>query len=140
VAAEWADHLIPRLAARPPSRYVLVQTPGGVSFPLRVGLTAVGRLSENDIVVEQRAVSRRHCVLLVHAGGGCEVYDTASLNGIRVNGRRVGHAWLNPGDVLQLCDARFVVACEEEAAGTPDEGRDDAPADPDGWGTGRWSG
>lgn len=140
VAAEWADYLAPRLAARPPSRYVLVQTPGEVHFPLRIGLTAVGRFPEHDIVVGLRYVSRRHCVLLTHAGGGCEVYDTASRNGTRVNGRRVSHTWLNLGDVLQLCDARFVVACEEDTAGTPDEGPDDPPADHGGWETGRWSG
>lgn len=138
IAAEWADHLAPRLAARPPSGYVLVQTPGEVHLPLRVGLTSVGRFPENDIVVGQQYVSRRHCVLLTHAGGGCEVYDTASRNGTRVNGRRVSHAWLNPGDVLQLCDARFVVACQEDAE-LP-AGPDDPQAGQDGWGTGHWGG
>jgi hypothetical protein len=121
------------LAARPPSRYALVQTPGGVCLPLRVGLTAIGRYPENDIVVERIEVSRRHCVLLAHAGGGCEVYDTASRNGTRVNGRRVGHAWLNPGDVLQLCDTRFLLVGDEAGDGPPA-----GPDDPGGWGTGHW--
>src|SRR5262249_48969624 len=40
---------------------------------------------------------------------GCEVYDTASRNGTRVNRRRVGRADLLPGDVLALCDHRFLV-------------------------------
>jgi pSer/pThr/pTyr-binding forkhead associated (FHA) protein len=55
-------------------------------------------------------VSRRHCVVLVHASGGCEVYDTASRNDTRVNGRRVSRADLLPGDVLALCDQKFLVA------------------------------
>jgi hypothetical protein len=55
------------------------------SARLRVGLNAVGRLPENDIVLARRYVSRRHCVFLVHTDGGCEVHDTASRNGTLVN-------------------------------------------------------
>jgi hypothetical protein len=50
-----------------------------------------------------------------------------------VNGRVVGHAWLNPGDVLQLCDTQFVVTCDDDAPADP-------PAEPGGWGTGHWAG
>ena len=38
--------------------------------------------------------------VLVHATGGCEVYDTASVNGTWVNRRRVDRAELFPGDLL----------------------------------------
>lgn len=137
LAAEWVEHFSPSFAVRPPSRYALVQTPSGVCFPLRVGLTAMGRSRQNDIVVDVMEVSRRHCVLIAHAGGGCEVYDTASLNGTRVNGRRIGHAWLNVGDVLQLCDTRFVLAAEE-SADEPCVVLDDPPSASDGWKTGHW--
>src|SRR5262245_18155018 len=75
IASEWVDHLAPSFASRPPSAYVLIQSPSGVCFPLRFGLTAVGRYPENDIVIDVMEVSRRHCVLIAHAGGGCEVYD-----------------------------------------------------------------
>lgn len=137
VAAEWADRLAPRLAARPLSRYALLQPTGGVCLPLRVGLTAVGRYPENDIVVERPEVSRRHCVFVAHAGGGCEVYDTASYNGTRVNGRRVEHAWLNPGDLLQLAGTRFVLVCDGDDGGPPAEPHP-LPPDPDGPATARW--
>ena len=124
-AAEWADYVAPPFVGRPEAGYVLVHHPGGVCFPLRVGLTAIGRYPENDIVLKPIEVSRRHCVVLVHANGGCEVYDTASRNGTRVNGRAVRHVWLNPGDVLQIADNRFVltrngdtsVGCDDEATG-----------------------
>jgi len=117
VAAEWAEYVAPPFLGKPTTGYVLVSTPGGVCFPLRVGLTAIGRYAENDIVLGGLCVSRRHCVLLVHAGGGCEVYDTASRNGTRVNGRPVHHARLNVGDVLELSDSRFVLAGEGESDG-----------------------
>src|SRR5215831_10804714 len=58
-------------------------------YPLRIGLNTVGRLPDNDIEFEEITVSRRHCVILVHAWGGCELHDTASRNGTFVNGQRL---------------------------------------------------
>jgi hypothetical protein len=78
--------------------------------PLRVGLTTLGRMEDNDIVLCFHAVSRRHCVIIVHATGGCEVRDTASRNGTLVNGTKVEHAVLHPGDHIRICDFEFVVA------------------------------
>jgi hypothetical protein len=106
---------IPRESVRkesPPSggTYTLVSLAEGRRHPLRVGINAVGRSRENDVVLRPIYISRRHCVVLVHASGGCEVYDTASLNGTWVNRRRVGRADLFPGDVLMLCDQEFLVA------------------------------
>jgi hypothetical protein len=112
-AAEWAEFVAPPFLGRAEVGYALVESPGGIRVPLRVGLTAIGRYSENDIVLAGMYVSRRHCVLLVHTNGGCEVYDTASRNGTRVNGRPVSHAWLNVGDVLHLCNTPFVLADED---------------------------
>ena len=77
---------------------------------LRVGINTIGRFAENDVVLTPNHVSRRHCIVLVHATGGCEVYDTASRNGTWVNRARVGRVDLLPGDVLGLCDQRFLVA------------------------------
>ena len=56
------------------------------------------------------AISRRHCVITVHATGGCELYDTASRNGTCVNGRKVRRADLLPGNVIRLCERRFLLA------------------------------
>ena len=43
----------------------------------------VGRFPDNDIHFVELCVSRRHCVLLVHAWGGCDLHDTASRNGTK---------------------------------------------------------
>jgi pSer/pThr/pTyr-binding forkhead associated (FHA) protein len=69
----------------------------------------VGRFGENDVVLKPRHVSRRHCVVLVHATGGCEVFDTASRNGTYVNRRRVGRSPLLPGDLLHVSGLKFLV-------------------------------
>jgi hypothetical protein len=94
----------------PGGTYTLVNLADGRRYPLRVGINTVGRFAENDIVLDVRCVSRRHCAIVVHATGGCEVYDTASRNHTLVNGQVVGRRALLPGDVVYLVGQRFLVA------------------------------
>jgi pSer/pThr/pTyr-binding forkhead associated (FHA) protein len=108
----------PPSVPRPPTRrgspaggtYALVSLADGRRHPLRVGINTVGRFPENDVVLEPKCVSRRHCVIVVHATGGCEVYDTASRNGTWVNRRRAGRSDLLPGDELMLAGHKFLLA------------------------------
>jgi pSer/pThr/pTyr-binding forkhead associated (FHA) protein len=101
---------VSREAPLPGGTYTLVSFADGRRLQLRVGINTIGRFSENDIVLTPNTVSRRHCIVLVHATGGCEVYDTASLNGTWVNRERVGRVDLLPGDVLMVCGHKFLVA------------------------------
>jgi hypothetical protein len=74
-------------------------------FPLKVGLNTIGRLPDNDVVLDDPYVSRRHCAILVHAGEGCELHDVASKNGTFLNGHRIsGPTPLASGDEIQMCD------------------------------------
>jgi hypothetical protein len=78
-------------------------------YPLRVGLNTVGRLTDNDIVLTDPFVSRRHCAVLIHAGDGGELHDVASKNGTYLNGRRINHPTpLNTGDEIGMCECRLV--------------------------------
>ena len=109
--------LVPAPPARRPrlppgGTYTLVSLADGRRHRLRVGVNALGRSANNDLVLDPNHVSRRHCLVLVHATGGCDVSDTASRNGTTVNGRPVGRADLHPGDVLALTDQRFLIAWE----------------------------
>ena len=80
-------------------------------YPLKVGINTVGRSPDNDVVVQDAFVSRRHCAILVHSGGFCEVHDTASKNGTYVNGRKIpGPTRLATGDEIRMCDQRLVFA------------------------------
>lgn len=57
-----------------------------------------GRLQDNDIVFDDKSVSRHHGYLLVE-GGKVYVVDDDSLNGIYVNGKRIdGKTQLSYGD------------------------------------------
>src|SRR5919201_6299323 len=68
-------------------------------YPLKVGVNTIGRLPDNDVVVQAPYVSRRHCAILVHAGDGCELHDIASKNGTFINGKKLeGPTRLNSGD------------------------------------------
>jgi pSer/pThr/pTyr-binding forkhead associated (FHA) protein len=81
---------------------------GGI-YPLKVGVNTVGRLPDNDVVIQGPYVSRRHCAILVHVGNGCELYDIASKNGTYINGHRLaGPTLLRSGDEIRMCDRNFV--------------------------------
>src|SRR5438552_779062 len=100
--------LLPPDAAPPPDvDFWLIDKDG--LYPLKIGLNTVGRAPENDVVVPDAYVSRRHCAILVHAGDGCELHDIASKNGTYLNGRRLeGPTPLNRGDESRMCDRQMV--------------------------------
>jgi hypothetical protein len=68
---------------------------------LRGDRVLVGRSRECDVVVSDPNVSRRH-VELRRGERGWAVVDLGSTNGMKVNGRRVTHAELEPGDRITI--------------------------------------
>jgi hypothetical protein len=87
-------------------------------YPLKFGVNTLGRSSDNDVVVEDAFVSRRHCAVLVHTSNGCEVHDTASKNGTYVNGQRIsGPLALKSGDEIRISNQRYTFLTR---TGTPD--------------------
>jgi hypothetical protein len=61
----------------------------------------VGRSRECDVVVSDPNVSRRH-IELRRGQRGWTAVDLGSTNGMKVNGRRIGHAELDPGDRITI--------------------------------------
>jgi hypothetical protein len=61
----------------------------------------VGRSRECDVVVSDPNVSRRH-IELRRGDRGWAAIDLGSTNGMKVNGRRVSHAELEPGDRITI--------------------------------------
>ncbi len=84
--------------------YVLMDT--DYIYPLKVGLNTVGRMPDNDVVLQDAYVSRRHCAVLIHTTGDrCELHDVASKNGTYLNGNKIsGPTRLNPGDEIRMCN------------------------------------
>src|SRR5262249_22781665 len=74
-------------------------------YPLKVGLNTLGRSADNDVVVEDLYISRRHCAILVHHDNTCVLQDVASKNGTFINGARIaGPTVLKPGDEIPICN------------------------------------
>lgn len=75
----------------------------GERYPLDQDVLFVGRDLQNDIVVADVEVSRRHARLIRQADGSYLIEDLGSTNGTFVNGRRVaGQQALKRGDVIML--------------------------------------
>jgi hypothetical protein len=95
------------------------------TYPLKLGVNTVGRSEDNDVIVADGCVSRRHCAILVHVTSGCELHDTASKNGTFLNGTRLsGPTRLRPGDEIRMCDQQFIFQARPDAPLGPP--RDDA--------------
>ncbi|MGI8434206.1 MAG: FhaA domain-containing protein [Nocardioidaceae bacterium] len=105
----------------------------------------LGRGSQADIRVDDPGVSRRHIEIRMQTGLGAptlSVVDLGSTNGTTVNGRRVQHAPLVDGDVVQVGATRIVIHVEPSAAASdgqpwqspgwynpqPDRSRPDRPS------------
>jgi hypothetical protein len=94
-------------------------------YPLKVGLNTIGRMPDNDVVIPDSCISRRHCAILVHTASGCELHDVASKNGTYVNGKRLtGPTHLNSGDEICMCNRQFVFVTRNECG--DDGGADEA--------------
>jgi hypothetical protein len=89
-------------------------------YPLKVGVNTLGRSSDNDVIVEDLYVSRRHCAILVHHDRACELHDTASKNGTYLNGGRIGGPTpLKSGDEIRICNRQFIFLTQPEVPSGP---------------------
>lgn len=62
----------------------------------------IGRLSHNDIVIDDQSVSRSHATLIIN-GSDYSVRDMGSSNGTFINGMRInGLSNLNENDILKV--------------------------------------
>ena len=96
-------------------RSLLIDPQTGCRYRLRIGLNTIGRIRNNDIVLKGYMISRRHCVLLVHAGGDCELHDTASRNGTFVNGQLLKQPVpLASGDWIQVYQKLLLFVSEPD--------------------------
>ena len=77
---------------------VLYETEGRTQvFSLSKEVAFIGRANDNDIVLNDFSVSRRHAYLKKEDGGWV-LYDNQSTNGVKVNDQAVPHADVHDGD------------------------------------------
>jgi adenylate cyclase len=86
------------------------------TVPLAGDEVRVGRGVDNEVVLPDPSVSRRHAVLR-REGDRWEVADLGSTNGVLLNRSRVQHAGVRAGDVLRIGAFDLMVEAAVGAAG-----------------------
>ncbi|MFE9423218.1 FHA domain-containing protein [Kitasatospora sp. NPDC006697] len=76
-------------------------------LPERARTVRIGRSHDNDLVVDDLAVSRHHAELATGPDGTQQITDLESHNGTYLNGRAVRSASMGPGDLLGIGHSVF---------------------------------
>ena len=98
-------------------RFTFYLKDGSNVYPLHLGLNSIGRLPDNDVVVRDECVSRRHCAVVIHSDLRCELHDVASKNGTLLNGKKIpAPARLQSGDQIVLCNRRLTFHIAEASS------------------------
>ena len=85
-------------------------------FNLTKDEATIGRSNDNDIVLNDFSVSRRHAMLR-REGGGWVIHDNQSTNGVRINDKLVASAKVADGASATV--GTFVLRFREEVAAPP---------------------
>lgn len=83
--------------------------------PLLAGETRFGRSSENEVVLPDYSVSRRHAIVQ-REGDVFFIADQNSTNGVQVNGRQVPRSPVRAGDLIKI--GIFEIRLVERGAAT----------------------
>ncbi|MFE0454262.1 FHA domain-containing protein [Streptomyces sp. NPDC058914] len=75
--------------------------------PLPTRTVRIGRSADNDLVIDDLVVSRRHAELHALADGTYEIADLGSHNGTYLNGLPVTTAPIGPGDIVGIGHSVF---------------------------------
>lgn len=83
----------------PKNAFLIVN--GTQVFPLNKSVITIGRMENNDLIVQEPQISRYHARLQA-VRGQFNLRDLDSTGGTSVNGTRIKQAILNHGDVISL--------------------------------------
>ena len=81
----------------------------GRVFELLQAELAVGRAVDNDIVLDDPSLSRKHARIYRRGVAELEIEDLGSSNGSFINQRKVGRGTARPGDTLRFGELGFRV-------------------------------
>jgi ABC-type multidrug transport system ATPase subunit len=81
--------------------------------PLPARTVRIGRAADNDLVVDDLIVSRRHAELRALADGTYEIVDIGSHNGTYLNGQPVARAPVGPGDIVGIGHSAFCLVGDQ---------------------------
>ncbi|MGX1567682.1 FHA domain-containing protein [Streptomyces sp. NPDC055506] len=81
--------------------------------PLPARTVRIGRATDNDLVIDDLVVSRRHAELRALPDGTYEITDLGSHNGTYLNGSRVTSAPVSQGDIVGIGHSDFCLVGDE---------------------------
>ncbi|MEV0483845.1 FHA domain-containing protein [Streptomyces sp. NPDC050508] len=81
--------------------------------PLPSRTVRIGRAGDNDLVVDDLIVSRRHAELRAVPDGTYEIVDLGSHNGTYLNGQPVARAPVGPGDIVGIGHSAFCLVGDQ---------------------------
>lgn len=88
---------------------------GNRHIPLDRSVINLGRQHDNQIILDDPDISRRHAQLQLR-NDHWVIYDLDSTSGTQVNGHTITERILIPGDVITLAGAQLIFASEDSAA------------------------
>lgn len=74
---------------------------------------SIGRTAENDIVLPDQGVSRRHALVRDEGANRFTVQDLGSANGTKLNGQTISESDISDGDTLEVGPVHFAFAMME---------------------------
>lgn len=110
----------------PPAAYLVVD--GRRVVPLEKAFITLGRRADNDIIVDDPRVSRRHAQIRCRYGHHI-VFDLGSRGGTFVNGERISECALTTGDVISLAGCDLIYGEEDTLRPASPPTRSQAPSD-----------
>jgi SARP family transcriptional regulator, regulator of embCAB operon len=109
-----------RTAVNTNAAYARLRDSSGQCHPLLAAATRIGRLSDNNIVLDDPDVSRHHAVI-IDTGTSFVITDLRSANGVEVQHKLIrGTATLADGDRIRICHHEFIFEIEPRYTQDPD--------------------
>ena len=115
------------MASEAPKLIVLNTELRGQEFPVDGPSVTIGRSSEHEIVIDSVSISRSHA-RIERVGDQYVIQDLGSRNGIKVDGRIMGRAPLEPGMLVTVGDIEMQFVTSADAASTEAPAAEPAPS------------
>ncbi len=106
------------MSTAPPVAILTVTAGPDMGFKFRIkptAITRIGRETDNDVVLDDKACSRRHAQIQFQ-DGKYVLTDLGSANGTLVNDLRVTGRALSDGDVIRVGQNAILITIVESSA------------------------
>lgn len=98
-----------------PYAYLVVQDETKKRYSITRTTWRIGRGKDNEMILDDSSVSRRHAEIHRDKGDRFMIYDLGSLNGVYVNNNKISSHRLHEGDIIEIGDInlRFTLLSTE---------------------------